>query len=1057
MQIRRYIRLRARYWSIALVLTCGLTLGYFVFRTYIDPLPRQYQLDFGEAQWIEPAEFSPIGYFRKSIFLSVAPEQAWIQVAATDGYQLIVNGHRLGNERSLKARVAGIYDVKAAMTSGTNVIAVEINRDSYPGSAQLLLRGLVKQAGLEAVPILSDRQWRVTARTGIVAGSEVWNSPLVQDETWPNAKLATILEDPVHIEWVPTNPLLLQLPPAGKWLLAQDAPPEAIFLASLNAKSSHQETWIQVAASGDLDLLINGQLVTTVPTAPLKEKNLPTLPRATLLPPKSSEQPPSSELSTASAASSETLSMQAYDISHWIKSGSNSVIAAVRSDYHPATFLAQGFTVRKNGTIEPFQTTSSQWQTLRLASAREAVKPRPAIEFGSNGSAPWGYLRQGQVKDPRLADFNTVAKACATLLACAIATLAVWLFTSVLVAHWRGEPIEAAMSRDGLFHAPFTLILFFLIFLSYDWRFSAAWPFQSGILVAIIVALGAVRLLHQFGGPRENQSWMRRMAFVKKLHWAEALPYLILAMIVGLGLALRYHKLGFMSFDHDEMGLVQKSKGVLKYGYPCNEYTTGVVRAATTYELVPYCLALSGWLFGYSEWSMRLPSCVWGALTIAVLGLMGRRLFNWRTGLLTAFIYACLTLDIRWAQNAFYLQQCQFMAMLTFWFFYEAFRTRQLQRRYLTAASVAFCLTFLSWEGSGFVLPAFLLVLLVMHPGKWWWLKEWHLYRCLFCIAALVIAQFCWRTLAGSPYLMIGSGLTNVSGPSLFFQTFGYQGTYYLEKLFLAENHLPFTVMLVVGIPFCWRQRGFRYVVTLLLSLAFLYTNFLAALSPRYCYFYQPLLILGAVAAAVAVRDQLVALARRAGNSTVAQTFAHAGALGLFFLLFAQSNEWLLQDYHLSGEGDSPGLMTRMNTYRYDYRGAAHYVKSHFQRGDVIIPVVPHVFENYTGMQGNFFLDTLLGKKISYTALLAEPVFTDKFRGYPAIRSLTELLEATHRGRRTWIVFVPYGSLEKLSSPEVLEYLDKSAKIVFESYHAKVFLIEGANHPGTVAQSSRGL
>src|SRR5205085_8895438 len=139
--------------------------------------------------------------------------------------------------------------------------------------------------------------------------------------------------------------------------------------------------------------------------------------------------------------------------------------------------------------------------------------------------------------------------------------------------------------------------------------------------------------------------------------------------------------------------------------------------------------------------------------------------------------------------------------------------------------------------------------------------------------------------------------------------------------------------------------------------------------------------------------------------------------------LFLQSNEWVLRTYYLSLGGDTPGLMNRMNTYRYDYRGAAQFVKSHYQRGDVIIPVVPHVFEYYSNMRGNFFLDTLLGKKVSYSTNYREPVFIDKFRGYPVLRSLTELLEATHRGRRTWILYVPFGSFEKLSSPDVIDYL----------------------------------
>ncbi len=425
------------------------------------------------------------------------------------------------------------------------------------------------------------------------------------------------------------------------------------------------------------------------------------------------------------------------------------------------------------------------------------------------------------------------------------------------------------------------------------------------------------------------------------------------------------------------------------------------------------------------------------------------------TGLITALIHACMTINIRWAQNAFYVQQCQFFSMLSFWLFYEAIRVRALHHRYLTFASISFCMAFLSWEGSGFILPAFVIALLIVRQNDWSWLKEWHLYRCLFFVAAVVVAEFCWRTLWNAPYLAVGSGLSNVSGPSLFFLNYHYEPTYYVEKLLLNQNHVPFTIMAAIGCLFCWRQAGFRYVVTLMVVLLVLYTNFLAALSPRYCYFYQPLLPLAAIAASVTVYDRLAALASFDHSSAIGRLFAHSAAIALLLVLFLQSNEFVIKDYYLSGEGDSPGLVNRMNTYKYDFRGAAEYVKNHVEPGDVIIPGIPHVFEYYAGIQGNFYINTLYSKKVSYDSTLPEPVFIDKFRGYPTIRDLKELLEATHRSRRTWLVLVPIGGLKKRDTPEVLTYLDQNAKSVFESYRAKVFLIQGANSASNVAQSTQ--
>src|SRR5207249_1870376 len=803
---------RARRWSLVLVLLCGALLGLFVLRTFASPLYRQYQLDFGAAQWIEPAEFAPVAYFRREIFLNAEPEQAWLEAAATDSFKIIINDTTVGTETNLKMRVAQIYDVKRFLKPGTNVIAISVVRNSYPGSAQLLVCGGFKEPGGNTGSFISDEQWRVTPRTGIVQGTEEWVSPLVQEQVWPNARRATIMEHPVHITWVERNPLLLRLPPSGKWITAENASREAVFSASVHAERARPETWIQVASSGSLDLLVNGKLITGMAASPLKEPKMPGLPRLTREPlekekvemttpppaivrlpqnlkplptPSSSASPSpsSSPSSTAGPAHSESIpeliatssqkpTLDAYDISYWIKKGSNTIVAGVRNNQGPASFLASGFIVRKDGSIQQFET-NSDW---RVGDQQSAQKQR-AVETGSNGSAPWGYLTQQLGEPVNPSDFDAVAKPFAVILLTIVGTLALWLLASRLVAEIRNEPLRYALARDALFHAPITVGLLFLLLPRYDVRFQTEWPFQPKFVALAVVVLLAVRLLHFVPRQRITADLSALIRQIKNTVSADALPYLLLAAIIGLGFAFRYHDYGSMSFDHDEYGLVQKSKGIWELGFPFNR-VAGAIRPATSYELVTYPMAITSLLFGDSEWSIRLPALIMGTLCIGIVALMGRRLFNWRTGLIAALVYACLPLNILWAQNCFHPQQCQFMAMLTFWFFYEGIRVRPFQHKYLTAAAVTFCASYLSWEGSVFILPALFLALLVVRWGEWWWLKDWHLYRCVFFMAALVIAEISYRTLASSPYLQIGFGLAAVAGPSLFFLNYGWQPLY---------------------------------------------------------------------------------------------------------------------------------------------------------------------------------------------------------------------------------------------------------------------------------------
>lgn len=1051
-------------WSCSLVVFCGLLLGYYLLKTYTIPQQRQYQLDFGAAKWIEPAEpDSPIGYFRKKIFLSALPENAWLQVAASDGFALSVNGHTVASASALKTYKTGIYDIKRHLRVGTNVIGVSVSRTSYPGSAQLLVRGEVTSPGAPSITILSDETWRVSTRTGIVAGTAQWDTTQVDDALWPMPRLSELNANKPSLRWVDVNPLLLQLPQAGYWLMAESNAHQAVFSTAFRADCAREETWLQVASSGNLDLILNGHILTLASSAAAVSKALPHLPAAE---PSPANLKPGKREQAAIATKQSSLQntqLAAYDVSHWIRRGRNVIVATVRNDQGPAAFLADGLMFQDDGTVSRFST-SSAWHLGAEPTAADSTNSNQPFQFGKAGIAPWGYLSHTVARPIDLSGFSTILQYFLVITLTAGAVVALWLLVSAAVSRWNGELLSHSLTRDALLHAPLATGL--LLFMLPDWdpRFPMNWSFQPRFIVGAVALLLLLRLFHLV--PRRSaetaveqksyrQTWsFLRLSQLTQLPLATVAPYLLLMLIVSLGFALRLQHLGYMSFDHDEMGLIERSHGVLTLGIPYVMFGSKF-RWATTYEAVPYPLALFGAVFGYSEWSLRLPSCIMGTLSIAVLGLMGRRLFNWRTGLLTAFIYACLPLNIRWAQNAFYPTQCQFFAILTFWLFYESIQTRPFNRRYLTLATITFILCYLSWEGTGFILPALFLGLMVVRWGEWWWLRDFHLYRCLFFIGAVVVAQYCSRVDAGDPFLQMGSGLSNLTGPSLFFLTSAYQPLFYIDKLLLSENHVFFTLMFVTGLCFCWKQSGFRYVFVLLTTLFILHTNFLAALSPRYCYYFQPLVLLGGVAAAITLYDRILALASQPRHESGSTLAAHTSGLALLALLFIQSNESLLKEYSLSITGDTPQMMSRMGTYRYDYHGAAEYVQTHFEPGDVILPGIPHVFKFYTGSPGDYFLDSLFSMKVTYFDILAEPGFADKFAGLPVLRNLTELKEVINRAPRTWIVFAPYSLFERLNSAAVIDYIRNNARSQFESYRIKVYLIKGGPSGAALPESTK--
>src|ERR1043165_7187043 len=111
-QIRWLVRSRSGLLALMLVVASGLMLGYFVSRTLINRLSPIYTLDFGTAYWIEAPQFTPTADFRREIFMSSPVEQAWIQIAASDFFELSINGRIIGKQEFVSTRVAGLYDLK---------------------------------------------------------------------------------------------------------------------------------------------------------------------------------------------------------------------------------------------------------------------------------------------------------------------------------------------------------------------------------------------------------------------------------------------------------------------------------------------------------------------------------------------------------------------------------------------------------------------------------------------------------------------------------------------------------------------------------------------------------------------------------------------------------------------------------------------------------------------------------------------------------------------------------------------------------------------------------
>ncbi|MBV8277924.1 MAG: hypothetical protein JO170_22045, partial [Verrucomicrobia bacterium] len=252
----QYLKTREGGFSLLLVIICGFGLSFFIGLTFVDRLPALYHLDFGKAQWIEAATPSVTNYFRKTIYLGGPVDRAWIQISATDRYDLFVNNTLVETHLFDRTCVTGLYDLRGKLQLGKNVIAVAVARDSYPGSAQIIVRGFYRIVGSPVQEFCSgpgDDSWRASNTPDGIVGGWRWSNPHLDDSFWSLPKVAPE-KDRFRIQPVNFDPRLLESQPTGKWI-AQ--PPgsgnQASFAYNFRIPANRRETWLELAATGNYD------------------------------------------------------------------------------------------------------------------------------------------------------------------------------------------------------------------------------------------------------------------------------------------------------------------------------------------------------------------------------------------------------------------------------------------------------------------------------------------------------------------------------------------------------------------------------------------------------------------------------------------------------------------------------------------------------------------------------------------------------------------------------------------------------------------------------------
>ena len=297
---------------------------------------------------------------------------------------------------------------------------------------------------------------------------------------------------------------------------------------------------------------------------------------------------------------------------------------------------------------------------------------------------------------------------------------------------------------------------------------------------------------------------------------------LMLAILLMVGFFYRINGLlANYSFWTDEEHVAIFARAILGKGKPilANGYSTG------TYQWLQYWLsAISARIFGLNEFAIRFPSVIFGVLTILAVYLLGKKIFNRKVGLLSAFFVAFINIEILFSRQARPYQALQFFYLLGFYFIYRLANENKFNWSYFLG--FLGCGIFASlMHGLGLMVFFFGFVYLLIFKTSWFKKK-------LMLLGVFFFLFFGW--------------IFRVPIFSVFSQI-GKINNFFYYRVFLTHNYISLCLLAVLGSFLLFWRKNYRELLLFIIPLGvqtIIVSFFLGQPFTRYFYPVFPFIIL---------------------------------------------------------------------------------------------------------------------------------------------------------------------------------------------------------------------
>lgn len=506
----------------------------------------------------------------------------------------------------------------------------------------------------------------------------------------------------------------------------------------------------------------------------------------------------------------------------------------------------------------------------------------------------------------------------------------------------------------------------------------------------------------------------------------------LLFLIIVIGIYFRVVDSAEMGLGFNEPMHIYAAKSLLEGRGP-------VLPSGLVYHralLFTYTVAGSFKMFGVNLLSARLPSIVFGMLSVLLIFIVGRRFFGHTAGTIAAFLMAAMPFEITWARACRMYAMYQLFFLLGFFAFYQGFETTELADEKLRRSWIE--KPAIRW---GWLVTSALSMLVAFHlqplaavlgAGIFIYLLSMFFFTGLGrSFATAIRSRYFWFALVmllplplifAVPQLYAKLEAAYRFAPEWASKK-GVSPLYYARFL-IGPTLFPVTVFAAVGIlQAVSRLNRSAYYTATVFSIPLIFHSLLAnAQSYRYIYDVFPLLLLlAAYGMANILNAELETLQRHLTGS--GRAHRHHAALQAFFamtllgILFTPFAFALNDALHIS-KGRMAPLGGEFNA---QWEAACRYVNKHWKDGDVLVASIPLAAEFHGCKHAQYSLDN--GEIDQFRKMEGEQFQFHPFANAKTIIDLKDLYTVLQLHPRGWMVLDKGRFLSGNTPAEVREYV----------------------------------